>query len=97
MATAEQARLLSGEHLSVDGTPLQAWASQKCVRPKDHDSDAQSIPAVIAPATTARSLATPRISRSGTLTPAWRAEYRIRRQSLRTKRVDSLTIVTTTS
>jgi transposase len=39
VATAEQARLLSREHFSVDGTLLEAWASQKSVRPKDDDSD----------------------------------------------------------
>ncbi len=39
IATAEQARLLSCEHFSVDGTLLEAWASQKSVRPKDDDSD----------------------------------------------------------
>jgi IS5 family transposase len=39
VATAEQARLLSREHFSVDGTLLEAWASQKSVRPKDDESD----------------------------------------------------------
>lgn len=39
VATAEQARLLSREHFSVDSTSLEAWASQKSVRPKDDDSD----------------------------------------------------------
>jgi transposase len=37
--SAEQTRLLSREHFSVDGTLLEAWASQKRVRPKDEDSD----------------------------------------------------------
>ncbi len=31
--------MLSREHFSVDGTLLEAWASQKSVRPKDDDSD----------------------------------------------------------
>ena len=38
--TVEQARtqrLLSGEHFSVDGTLLEAWASVKSFRPKDED------------------------------------------------------------
>ncbi len=39
VTTAEQARLLSREHFSVDGTLLEAWASQKSVRPKDDDAD----------------------------------------------------------
>lgn len=32
---AEKAGLMSDEHFSVDGTLLQAWASQKSFRPKD--------------------------------------------------------------
>lgn len=32
---ARKAKLLSEEHFSVDGTLLDAWASQKSVRPKD--------------------------------------------------------------
>lgn len=39
VAQAEGARLLSREHFSVDGTLLEAWASQKSVRPVDDDSD----------------------------------------------------------
>lgn len=39
VATAEQARLLSREHFSVDGTLLEAWASQKSVRPVDDETD----------------------------------------------------------
>ena len=39
VATAEQARLLSREHCSVNGTLLEAWVSQKRVRPNDDDSD----------------------------------------------------------
>ncbi len=41
-ATVERARkkgLLSGEHFSVDGTLIQAWASQKSVRRKDGSGD----------------------------------------------------------
>jgi transposase len=34
---AESARLLSDEHFTVDGTLLQAWASQKSFRPRDED------------------------------------------------------------
>ena len=32
---AQQRGLLSGEHFSVDGTLIQAWASQKSGRRKD--------------------------------------------------------------
>lgn len=39
LATAERGRLLSREHFSVDGTLLEAWASQKSVRPKGDDPD----------------------------------------------------------
>jgi transposase len=28
-------KFMSDEHFTVDGTLLQAWASQKCFRPKD--------------------------------------------------------------
>jgi hypothetical protein len=31
---------LSGEHFSVDGTLIEAWASQKSFRPKDGSGDA---------------------------------------------------------
>ena len=34
---ARKQRLLSGEHFSVDGTLLEAWASVKSFRPKDGD------------------------------------------------------------
>jgi transposase len=34
---ARRSRLLSEEHFSIDGTLLDAWASQKSVRPKDED------------------------------------------------------------
>jgi len=34
---AERQHLLSREHFSVDGTLLQAWASQKSYRPRDED------------------------------------------------------------
>lgn len=33
---AETARLLSDDHFTVDGTLLEAWASQKSFRPRDH-------------------------------------------------------------
>ena len=36
---AEKKRLLSSEHFSVDGTLIQAWASQKSFRPKDGSND----------------------------------------------------------
>lgn len=36
---ARKARLLSEEHFSVDGTLLDAWASQKSVRPKGESDD----------------------------------------------------------
>lgn len=38
---AEKQGLISNEHFSVDGTLLQAWASQKSFRPKDDPPDAQ--------------------------------------------------------
>ena len=34
---AREQRLLSEEHLSVDGTLLEAWASVKSFRPKDDE------------------------------------------------------------
>jgi transposase len=37
---ADSARLLSDEHFTVDGTLLQAWASQKSFRPRDEDPPA---------------------------------------------------------
>jgi len=37
--TAEQHGLLSKEHFTVDGTLLEAWASQKSVQPKDGPPD----------------------------------------------------------
>jgi transposase len=36
---AKALRLLSDEHFTVDGTLLEAWASQKSFRPKDEQSD----------------------------------------------------------
>jgi transposase len=39
VAVANDARLLSREHFSVDGTLLEAWASQKSVRPVDDDPE----------------------------------------------------------
>jgi hypothetical protein len=36
---ASKQKLLSDEHFSVDGTLIQAWASQKSYRRKDHDSE----------------------------------------------------------
>jgi hypothetical protein len=32
-------RFMSDEHFTVDGTPLQAWASQKSLRKKDGSDD----------------------------------------------------------
>jgi transposase len=37
VAQARAAKLLSGEHFSVDGTLIQAWASHKSFRPKDEE------------------------------------------------------------
>ena len=34
---ADSERLLSNEHFTVDGTMLEAWASQKSFRPRDQD------------------------------------------------------------
>ena len=39
MRVAEARGLLSKEHFSVDGTLIQAWASQKSFRPKDGSDD----------------------------------------------------------
>jgi transposase len=43
VASAQKQQLLSNDHFSVDGTLIQAWASQKSFRPKhpddDHDQD----------------------------------------------------------
>jgi IS5 family transposase len=39
---ADKKDLLSGEHFSVDGTLIQAWASQKSFRPKASAEDAQT-------------------------------------------------------
>lgn len=39
MALADKKGLLSKEHFSVDGTLIQAWASQKSFRPKDGSND----------------------------------------------------------
>lgn len=38
---ARRRRLVSEDHFSVDGTLLQAWASQKSVRPRDDGGDRQ--------------------------------------------------------
>lgn len=40
LAQARGAELLSDEHFSVDGTLIEAWASQKSFRPKDHGAGA---------------------------------------------------------
>src|SRR6476660_9359950 len=37
LITADTERLLSDEHFTVDGTLLEAWASQKSFRPRDQD------------------------------------------------------------
>lgn len=39
LAQAKEAGLLSDEHFSVDGTLIEAWASQKSFRPKKDDDD----------------------------------------------------------
>lgn len=48
VAEARQHRLLSDEHFTVDGTLLEAWASQKSFRPRDEDppTDGGSNPTV---------------------------------------------------
>jgi transposase len=38
LAQARQRRLLSAEHFTVDGTLIEAWASQKSFRPKSEDT-----------------------------------------------------------
>lgn len=39
IAIANDRQLLSNDHFSVDGTLMQAWASQKSYRPKDDDDE----------------------------------------------------------
>jgi transposase len=39
---AEERKLTSKEHFSVDGTLLKAWASQKSFRPKDEESNSDT-------------------------------------------------------
>lgn len=39
LSEADQRGFVSGDHFSVDGTLLKAWASQKSFRPKDEDSN----------------------------------------------------------
>ncbi|WP_416207398.1 IS5 family transposase [Oceanobacter antarcticus] len=39
VASAQKQQLLSNDHFSVDGTLMQAWASQKSFRPKHPDDD----------------------------------------------------------
>jgi hypothetical protein len=39
---AQEAKLMSAEHFSVDGTLIEAWASMKSFRPKDEDDDTDS-------------------------------------------------------
>ena len=40
---AREQNLLSEEHFSVDGTLIQAWASQKSYRPKSNDDDGNGV------------------------------------------------------
>jgi transposase len=42
VAIAQQRDLLSGEHFSVDGTLIQAWAGHKSFVPKDNKTDGDS-------------------------------------------------------
>ena len=42
LSLASRRELLSQEHFSVDGTLIQAWASQKSYRPKDEDDEPPS-------------------------------------------------------
>jgi transposase len=42
LAVAKKKRWLSGEHFSVDGTLIQAWAGHKSFVPKDGDDDADA-------------------------------------------------------
>ena len=44
VAIAQQRDLLSGEHFSVDGTLIQAWAGHKSFVPKDDDRDGEANP-----------------------------------------------------
>ena len=44
LAHARERDLLSGEHFTVDGTLLEAWAGLKSFRPKDEDPTDQSPP-----------------------------------------------------
>jgi transposase len=77
-------KLLSGEHFSVDGTLIEAWASMKSFVPKDGGDPPSGKVMVAVGATpsatsTARSAGTTRISRPPTLTLACSARVPARR------------------
>lgn len=46
LAQARIANLLSDEHFSVDGTPFEAWASQKSLQRKDRPAQPAGTPAI---------------------------------------------------
>jgi hypothetical protein len=54
-------RFMSDEHFTVDGTLIQAWASQKSFRSKDKSGDDSDVAAAVI--FTARSAATRRMNR----------------------------------
>jgi len=51
---ARAADLMSDEHFTVDGTQLEAWASQKSFQRKDGDTDGDPTPGCIGSRTTRR-------------------------------------------
>jgi hypothetical protein len=50
VASAQKQKLLSNDHFSVDGTLIQAWASQKIFRPNQPSMVEPVIKRVISPA-----------------------------------------------
>ena len=70
---AREADLLSDEHFSVDGTLIEAWASQKSFRRKDRGNEPPAtIPAIRRWTSMGRSGATTRMSRRPMPMPDWR-------------------------
>ena len=60
MQQAEEAKLLSSEHFSVDGTLIRAWASLKSFVPKDGPPRRGRAEAILRSISSARNAATPR-------------------------------------
>jgi len=81
---ARVADLLSDEHFSVDGTLIEAWASQKSFRRKDRPAPPPSDdPGTRRWTFMVSHEATKRTSRQPILTPAWRAKVEGRNRNWR--------------